>query len=64
MLNLKEVLESLRKRVALEWTDETRVSFERLVDIMCSDLVLALPDFTKKITLTTDASDFGYGAVL
>ena len=72
LLNLKEVPESLRKRngavdgkrVALEWTDETRASFARLVDIMCSDLVLALPDFTKPYTLTTDAYDFGYGAIL
>ena len=73
LMNLKEVPAHLRKRsnwavdrkrVLLEWNDITIRALERLKDAMCSDLVLALPNFEQEFVLTTDASDYGYGAVL
>ena len=73
LMNLKEVPAHQRKRsngavdgkkVFLDWNDITLRALERLKNAMCSDLVLALPNFELEFILTTDASDFGYGAVL
>ena len=52
------------KRVLLTWNDSAQTNFEKLKQTLCSDLVLALPDFNKPFYLSTDASDYGYGAVL
>ena len=37
---------------------------KQLTDIMCSELVLALPNFELNFKVTIDASELGYGAVL
>ena len=49
------------KKVIIEWTEETEKCFNKLKDILCSDLVLALPDFEKDMLITTDN---GNGTVL
>jgi hypothetical protein len=36
----------------------------KLKEILCSDLVLALPNFEQEMIITKDTSDNGYGAVL
>jgi len=72
MMDLKNVPKSLRKKngapngkkIYVKWTDETNKCFEKLKETLCCYFVLALPDFTKEMILTTDASDKGYGAVL
>ena len=72
LMNLKDAPDSVRKRngavdgkkVTIEWTPDTLRSFNQLIEILCSDLVLALPDFDQPFVLTTDACDYGYGAVL
>jgi hypothetical protein len=71
-MDLKNVPKCLRKRngapngnkVIIKWNSEANESFEKLRETLCSNFVLALPDFTKTMILTTDASDKGYGAVL
>jgi hypothetical protein len=70
-MDLKNVPKSLRKRngapngkkVYINWNEDANKSFETLKEILCSELVLALPHFDKTMTITTDASDKGYGAV-
>ena len=52
------------KKVILNWTLETSDAFDKLIDAMCSDMVLKLPNFELDFQLTSDASDLGYGAVL
>ena len=72
IMDLKNVPKSLRKRngapngkkVIVQWNKLAEEKFEMLRDILCSDLVLSLPDFDKTMIVTTDASDNGYGAVL
>jgi len=73
LMNLKEVPSSARKRsngavdgkkVMLTWNSEAELAFERLKEVMCSDLVLSLPHFEHEFIVTSDASDHGYGAVL
>jgi hypothetical protein len=71
-MDLKNVPKYLRKKngapngnkVIIKWNSEANESFEKLRETLCSNFVLALPDFTKTMILTTDASDKGYGAVL
>jgi hypothetical protein len=66
--DLKNVPKSLRKRngapngkkVIIQWNDDTTECFEKLKQELCSELVLALPDFKQQMIITTDASDNGY----
>ena len=72
LMDIKNVPDKLLKRngapngkkVILKWTPETIQAFDKLTDIMCSDLVLRLPNFELDFQVTCDASDFGYGAGL
>jgi hypothetical protein len=68
----KNIPQSMRKKngapngnkVNIQWTEETIQVFEELKIQLTSPLVLALPNFELPMTLTTDASNVGYGAVL
>jgi hypothetical protein len=68
MIDLKNVPKFLRKKngapngkkIYVKWTHETNKCFEKLKETLCSNFVLALPDFTKEMILTTDDSDKGY----
>ena len=48
----------------LKWGSEETEAFETLRDRLISHPILAYPDFSKKIIIFTDASDYGIGAVL
>ena len=48
----------------LNWNENAHAAFENLVEVICSDLVLILPNFNGEFSVTTDASEVGYGAVL
>ena len=52
------------EKIKITWNEEALESFKKLQDILCSDLILALPDFTKEMIITTDASELGYGGHL
>jgi len=54
----------LTKNVPFVWTSVTEIAFQQLKDALSTSPVLAIPDFAKKFTLETDASDLGFGAVL
>lgn len=48
----------------LDWTNEQQKALEKLVNLLTLPPVLAYPDFNLLLTLHTDASDQGLGAVL
>ncbi|CAF0924464.1 unnamed protein product [Brachionus calyciflorus] len=72
LMGLKDVPKKFRKKngtvngkkVAIELNQDAETNFEKLKTILCSDLVLALPNFEKTLHLRTDACHYGYGAVL
>ncbi|XP_073360410.1 uncharacterized protein [Aegilops tauschii subsp. strangulata] len=54
----------LKKGVYFHWTDVEKQSFFALKEALASAPVLAVPDFSKKFIVETDACDVGIGAVL
>ena len=68
IVDQKKVPKNLRKKngapidekIKITWNEEALESFKKLQDILCSDLILALSDFTKEMIITTDASELGY----
>ena len=46
------------------WTDECQKNWEKIKEILSSDVVLAYPDRTKEFNLYCDASSIAIGAVL
>jgi hypothetical protein len=57
-------LTSLLKNNAFSWTLAANQSFQSLKEAMCTNPVLALPDFTKTFVLECDAYGKGIGEVL
>ena len=72
LMGLKNVPKNCRKKngavdgkkVNLEWNEKAEENFYKIQQILCSNLILALPNFDEIFELSTDASEFGYGAVL
>jgi hypothetical protein len=60
----KTLTELLKKGVQYIWTSEAEASLQALKRALVTAPVLALPDFTKRFIVETDASDKGIGAVL
>lgn len=54
----------LRKDVIFEWSAECKFAFDKLIEAVEKNIILKYPDFSKEFYLTTDASNFGLGAVL
>lgn len=62
---LREPLVNLtRKGVVWEWTEEHQNAFDTLVKHLTETPLLAHPDFEKPFEVTTDACNYGLGAVL
>nr|GEY48135.1 reverse transcriptase [Tanacetum cinerariifolium] len=61
---IARVLTDLLKKDSFKWTDEATATFRQLQRVMKQVLVLRLPDFSKKITIETDASGQGFRVVL
>jgi hypothetical protein len=57
-------LMTLTKKDAFSWTAEATKAFEQLKEVMCKDLVLTTPDFTKSFIVECDALGNGIGVVL
>lgn len=53
-----------KKEVTFDWNDDCVKAFERLKEILTSNIVLAHPDFTRQMIVTCDASGYGLGATL
>lgn len=54
----------LKKNIVFEWTEDCTKAFNRLISIIKDDITLQYPDFSKTFYLTTDASNYGVGAVI
>jgi hypothetical protein len=54
----------LKKDVPFTWDKAQQTAFDTLKEILCSDTVLAYPDFSAQFLLTTDASRTALGAIL
>lgn len=57
-------LTQLLKNRNFTWNDEATEAFQSLKNVMTTTPVLALPDFSKPLTIETDARKSGVGAVL
>lgn len=54
----------LKKDTKFIWDDSCQEAFDNLKEMIASDIMLQYPDFSKEFQLTTDASNYGIGAVL
>ena len=61
---LAPLYELLKKDVKFIWTEETDQAFKRAIEILSSDLVLGIFNYSKTTILISDASNIGIGAVL
>jgi transposase InsO family protein len=60
----KPLTELLRKDKSFAWTERQQSAFENLKTVLCSEQVLAYPDFSSEFILTTDASKVAVAAIL
>lgn len=61
---ISKPLTDMLKKGCFTWTEASDQAFQELKTIMTTSPVLALPDFTKKFVVETDACSTGLGAVL
>ena len=55
---------SKKGSVVQEWNDGCETAFIELKRLIAQETLLAYPNFNKKFTIHTDASDFQLGAVI
>jgi hypothetical protein len=61
---LAKLLTQLLKKKMFQWSESAQQAFDNLKHATSTTPVLAVPDFTKPLTVETDACDDGIGAVL
>ena len=54
----------LEKDVKFHWDKEQQEAFEEIKKLLCSAPVLEYPRFDEPFIITTDSSNFAFGAVL
>ena len=57
-------LSDMLKKDNFCWTQEAKLAFQKLKDLLVSTPVLALPNFDKEFVVEADASSIGIGVVL
>lgn len=53
-----------KKHLKIKWTEECDKAFNEMKNIIAKETILAFPNFKKKFTIYTDASDKQLGAVI
>lgn len=53
-----------KKKVPFNWSSDCEIAFKELKEKLISAPILKYPDWNKEFILTTDASNYAYGAVL
>ena len=48
----------------IQWSDEAQKAFEKVKELLCKDIMLMYPNFSKPFYLHTDASDVSVGGML
>lgn len=64
LLPLTELTKGKSKKGPINWTPECETAFQTMKRLVARETLLAYPDFNKKFTIHTDASDFQLGAVI
>ena len=64
LLPITNLTKGQKKKGPVDWTPECENAFETIKRLIARDTLLAYPDFNKKFTIHTDASDFQLGAVI
>jgi hypothetical protein len=60
----KPMTQLIRKDTQFKWESSQQAAFEKLKEVICSEQVLAYPDFKSQSILKTDASKVAVVAVL
>jgi hypothetical protein len=60
----KPMTQLIRKDAQFKWESSQQAAFEKLKEVICSEQVLAYPDFKSHFILTTDALKVAVAAVL
>ena len=58
------LIQLIKKGVQWQWTKDCQNSFDKLKEILTSDIVLAYPQTDRPYKLYTDASNYAVGAIL
>jgi hypothetical protein len=61
---LAPLMSMTSKNVKFVWTDVHQKAFEDIKKIICREVMLTFPDFSKPFHIYTDASDTQLGAVI
>ena len=56
----KPLSDLLKKDQEFIWGDKQQEAFETLKEKLCTDPVLATPDYSRPFVITTDSSDWGH----
>ena len=64
LIPLTNLTKGKARKGPIEWTPECENAFVSLKRIIARETILAYPNFNKKFTIYTDASDFQLGAVI
>jgi hypothetical protein len=60
----KPMTQLIRKDTQFKWESSQQAAFEKLKEVICSEQVLAYPDFKSQLILTTDSAKVAVAAVL
>lgn len=61
---ISDLLKGKKKGQNIQWTDEAESAFIKIKELLVSAPILVQPDFTKKFTIQSDASQTALGGVL
>ena len=61
---LAPLTELTSKKSKWTWNDKHQQAFEQMKKVLCREVLIVYPDFSKPFVVHTDASDYQLGAVI